>query len=47
MIEYEYVNYDIQNVQNDFQKVSNRITELQIALDLCNQTKAFTILIEE
>lgn len=47
LIEYEYVNYDIQNVQNDYQKVSDRITELQIALDFCNQTKEFTIPIEE
>lgn len=47
LIEYEYVNYDIQNVQSDYLKVSDRITELQIALDFCNQTKEFTIPIEE
>lgn len=46
LIEYEYVNYDIKKVQEDYQKVSDRITDIQIALDLCNQTKVFAIPLE-
>ena len=47
LIEYEYVNYDIQKVQDDYKMVCDRITDIQIALDLCNQTKVFTIPVEE
>lgn len=42
-IEYQYINYDLEIVQNDYQAVCDRITALQIALDLCNQTKAFNV----
>lgn len=47
LIEYEYVNYDIQKVQEDYKIVSDRITDIQIALDLCNQTKSFVLPMEE
>lgn len=42
-VEYQYVNYNIEQVQADYQSVSERITAIQIALDLCNQTKVFVI----
>ena len=47
LIEYEYVNYDIQKLQEDYRKVCDRITDIQMALDLCNQTKTFTLPLEE
>lgn len=42
LIEYQYVNYDLKRVQEDYQTVCDRITDIQIALDLANQTKTFT-----
>ena len=43
MIEYTYINYDIEAVQRDYQEVSDRIIKLQMALDLCNQTMTFSV----
>lgn len=36
--EYKYVNYDLELIKTEFNKVSERITKLQIALDRYNQT---------
>lgn len=43
VIEYQYVNYDLDKVQKDYNAVYERITEIQVALDLANQTKVFVI----
>lgn len=43
MIEYTYVNYDLEEVRKDYQKISEQIMELQLALDTCNQTQTFEI----
>ena len=43
VIEYQYVNYDLEKVQKDYSEVCERITEIQVALDLANQTKIFVI----
>lgn len=43
VIEYEYVNYDLEKAAADYQVVSDRIIEIQMALDLCNQTETFEV----
>lgn len=43
LIEYEYTNYDIQEVMKDYDKICQKIVELQLALDHCNQTQTFEI----
>lgn len=45
-VEYEYANYDINKVKADYQQISEEITKIQLALDMCNQTKTFEINIE-
>lgn len=41
--EYEYVNYDLDQVKADYEKVSRRIMDLQMALDIHNQTATFDV----
>lgn len=43
LIEYEYVNYEVSKVQEDYQQVCDQITSIQMALDLINQTKVFSV----
>lgn len=43
LIEYEYINYDLELVRRDFDKVSEEISKVQMALDFCNQTKTFQV----
>lgn len=43
VIEYQYTNYDIEVVKNDYKKVSDEIVQIQLALDICNQTQTFKI----
>lgn len=43
LIEYEYVNYDLEQVRSDFEKVSDEISRIQMALDYCNQTITFEV----
>ncbi len=43
LIEYVYVNYDLEKVCKDFEKVSDEISRLQMALDYCNQTIEFEV----
>lgn len=45
-VEYEYANYDINKVKEDYQQISEEITKIQLALDMCNQTKSFEINVE-
>lgn len=39
--EYRYINYDLELVKQEYEKVSNTIMEMQIALDKYNQTVEF------
>lgn len=43
IIEYIYLNYDLEDVKEDYQKISEEIMQLQLELDTCNQTKTFEI----
>lgn len=43
IIEYQYANYDIEKVAADYNKLCEEITEIQLALDTCNQTKTFNL----
>ena len=38
IIEYEYINYDRDQVRDDYDKASKRLAEMQIALDKANTT---------
>lgn len=41
--EYQYINYDLEKVKQDFEQVSQEIMEMQIALDKYNQTFEFEV----
>lgn len=41
--EYQYVNYDLEKVKADFEKISDEIMSMQIALDKYNQTFEFDV----
>lgn len=42
-MEYQYVNYDLEKVKEDFEKISEEIVTMQIALDRYNQTYEFEV----
>lgn len=41
--EYEYINYDLELIKQEYDRVSGEIMEMQIALDLYNQTVQFEV----
>lgn len=41
--EYQYINYDQDLVKNDYDRISKRIMQLQMALDYHNQTYYFEV----
>ncbi len=41
--EYQYINYDLDTVREDFERVTKEIMEMQLALDRHNQTFQFEI----
>ena len=41
--EYRYINYDIETVKADYEKVNEAIMEMQMALDTYNQTVTFEV----
>ncbi len=41
--EYRYINYDLETVKNDYERISQIIMEMQIALDQYNQTVTFEV----
>lgn len=43
MLEYVYANYDPDQAESDYQKVSQRIVDLQAAIDYSNQTTSFEV----
>ena len=42
-IEYEYANYDVEQAKRDYEDLTDRIYDLQLKLDLCNQTLTFEV----
>lgn len=43
VIEYEYANYDVKRAAEDYRALYERIAELQLRLDLVNQTERFSV----
>lgn len=43
LVEYRYANFDVAAAQADYQKVTERIADLQLELDLVNQTQTFEV----
>lgn len=43
LIEYQYANFDLQKVQEDYAAVSDELTKVQIALDRINTTAVMEI----
>ena len=41
--EYRYINYDLELVKQDYERISREIMEMQIALDRYNQTVLFEV----
>ena len=41
--EYKYVNYDLAQVKQDYEKISKMVMEMQLALDHYNQTVLFDV----
>lgn len=41
--EYMYINYDLREVKEDYKRLSNRIMEMQLALDRYNQIVEFEV----
>ena len=37
--EYQYINYDLETVNSEYEKVDSEIMEMQIELDRYNQTR--------
>lgn len=42
-IEYRFANYDLARAEKDYLEVSERVSNLQLELDLCNQTRTFEV----
>ena len=43
IIDYEYINYSLDEVREDFDKVSDELARAQIALDTVNNTVEFEL----
>ena len=41
--EYKYINYDLEVIRQEYDRISNTIMEMQIALDRYNQTMLFDV----
>lgn len=41
--EYRYINYDLELIKEEYEKVSNAIMQMQMALDIYNQTVQFEV----
>ena len=46
LIEYQYVNYDIDSVKQDYAAISEELSRAQVALDCLNNTETFSFSIE-
>jgi hypothetical protein len=43
VVEYTCINYDLAEIQADYQAISQQIMDIQLALDFTNQTKTFEL----
>ena len=43
VVEYRCINYDLAEIEADYQAVSQQIMDIQLALDLTNQTRTFEL----
>lgn len=43
IIEYQYINYDLKKVEEDYKKVETELADAQIALDKINVSKTFEV----
>ena len=43
MIEYQYINYDLDLVKQEYERISEQIMKMQMALDMFNQTQEFEV----
>ena len=41
--EYEYINYDLELVKKEYERIDSEVSEMQIALDKYNQTVEFDV----
>lgn len=41
--EYRYINYDLELIKQEYERVSEKIMEMQMALDIYNQTVQFDV----
>ncbi len=41
--EYQYINYDLAQIQQEYEKLDEQVTNMQIALDKYNQTVEFEV----
>ena len=41
--EYRYINYDLEQVKTDYERIAGKILEMQMALDQYNQTVLFEV----
>ena len=41
--EYRYINYDLDTVKKDYEQVAKEILDMQMALDMHNQTIQFDV----
>ena len=41
--EYQYINYDLETVNKEYERIDGEIAEMQIALDKFNQTYEFEV----
>ena len=41
--EYKYINYDLELIKQEYERVSQSIMEMQMALDMYNQTVQFEV----
>ena len=42
-VEYKYINYDLEQVKTDYERIAGKILEMQMALDQYNQTVLFEV----
>lgn len=47
LIEYEYANFDVKRALADYEELYRRIADLQLRLDLVNQTETFSVEMNE
>lgn len=43
LVEYVCINYNLEEIQADYQVITQQVVDLQLALDLTNQTKTFVL----